>query len=362
MPIRILHVLNNLGSGGVEGLLMNIYRVIDRAKIQFDFMIRSARDNRFADEVEQMGGRVFIMPDFPRKVLDNYRAVDAFFAEHKEYDIIHVHANALIYTIPLLLARKHGVPHRILHSHSTGTSGGLVGRVLHKLNKLFLDILCTDRLACSEDAARWMYGKRTYTLVNNGIDIESYRYSPERRQQIRSQLGLRDELLIGHVGRFLPVKNHDFIIEVFAELLKQSPDAKLLLIGEGKMSPKTQKRIRNLNIEDNIIQTGVVSNVHEYMSAMDIFIFPSKYEGLGIAGIEAQASGLPSFISDKIPERVMTSDSVHVLSLKDSPQEWANAILSCRMYERVRVDNNALENFDIRKTAQKLVDFYSEMK
>lgn len=359
MPMRVLHILNNLGSGGVEGLLMNIYRVMDRERVQFDFMIRSAKDNRFADEVERLGGHVYIMPDFPRKIMSNYRAVDAFFAEHKEYKIVHVHANALIYVFPLILTKKHRIPCCILHSHNTNTCGGMLGRIIHWVNRQFLGRWVTDYLACSDLAARWMFGNREYIQVNNGIDLKSYQFSQQVRQRIRAQLGVWDEVIIGHVGRFLPVKNHPFIIEVFSELLKHRPEAKLLLIGEGDLSPQTKERIRILNIEDKIILTGVISNVHEYMSAMDVFLFPSFYEGLPLALVEAQANGLPCVISDKIPPAIVLTDGIQVLSLNDPPSIWASALLK---NQRVPSTScclpDSLKAFDIQETSRQMLNFY----
>lgn len=360
VPLRVLHILNNLGSGGAESMLMNLYRTIDKSKVQFDFMVRSTGDNRLVDEIERLGGHVYIMPDFPRKAVSNYLAVDAFFAEHKEYKIIHVHANALIYVFPLILAKKHKIPCRILHSHNTNTCGGMLGRMIHWVNRQLLDRWVTDYLACSDRAARWMFGHRPYTQVNNGIELDAYRYSPEARQRMRAQLGVQHESVIGHVGRFLPVKNHPFIIEIFAELLKQNPDAKLLLIGEGEMTSATRGRINALNLQDRIILTGVVSNVHEYMSAMDAFIFPSFYEGLPLALVEAQANGLPCVISDRIPAASVLTDEVQVLSLSASPAIWAAALRSSLQVPRRSNLPDSLYAFDNQKTVLQLTQFYEE--
>lgn len=358
IPIRILHVLNNLGSGGVEGLLMNIYRNIDRDKIQFDFMIRSPKNNRFENEVIRMGGRVFIMPEFPKKIIQNYLAVDKFFSEHGEYKIIHVHANALIYTIPLILAKKHGISCRILHSHNTNTRAGILGRIIHASNRIMLDRWATDLLACSKPAAFWMFGRRAYTLVNNGVDLETYRYSSNARDCIRHLLGVGNELVIGHVGRFLPSKNHPFIIEVFAEVLKLQPNAKLLLIGEGEMSPAIQNRIKDLGIANKIYCTGVVSNVQEYLSAMDVFFFPSLYEGLPLALIEAQANGLPCVISKTIPQDVIISDNIYTLALDVSPKTWAEHLLNAAEGNRIIPQNDKLLAYDIREITRRLSLFY----
>lgn len=358
--MRILHILNNLGSGGVEGLLMNIYRNIDRDKIQFDFMIRSSKNNRFENEVIRMGGRIFIMPEFPKKIIQNYLAVDKFFSEHGEYKIIHVHANALIYTIPLILAKKHGISCRILHSHNTNTYAGILGRIVHVANRFMLDRWATDLLACSKPAAFWMFGRRAYTLVNNGVDLETYRYSSNARDCIRHLLGVSNELLIGHVGRFLPSKNHPFIIEVFAEVLKLQPNAKLLLIGEGKMSPAIQNRIKDLGIADKIYCTGVVTNVQDYLSAMDVFFFPSLYEGLPLALIEAQANGLPCVISKTIPQDVIISNNVYTLALDVSPKTWADHLLNAAEGNRVIPQNDKLLAYDIREITRRISLFYEQ--
>ncbi len=340
-------------------MLMSLYRAIDKRQVQFDFMVRDSKNNRFIDEVEALGGHVYILPSFPRHMVDNYKALDNFLSIHKEYSIIHVHANALIYTIPFALAQKHGITCRILHSHSTNTCGGPLGQLIHMTNRMRVGHLATDFLACSKNAAQWMFGRRSYIQINNGIDLEEYRYSNSARQHIRHQLGLSEEdYLIGHVGRILPVKNHPFIIEVFVEALKLQPSSKLLLIGEGELPTKVKEKIKELGIGEKIIQTGVVSNVYEFLSAMDAFIFPSLYEGLGIAAIEAQANGLPCFISSNVPSSVVVTDRAHVLSLQDSPSVWAKVMMQHMHVDRISAPTEELQQYDIRSTAQQLMDLY----
>lgn len=358
VPLRVLHILNNLGSGGAESMLMNLYRTIDKSKVQFDFMVRSTGDNRLVDEIERLGGHVYIMPDFPRKAVSNYLAVDAFFAEHKEYKIIHVHANALIYVFPLILAKKHGIPCRILHSHNTNTMWGWIGRLIHKINVHLVAPLVTDRLACSDDAGKWMFGKKEYKLLNNGIDIENNSFSEISRQRIRQRLGIEGRFIIGHVGRISPQKNHSFIVDVFIEVEKKHPDSILLLIGEGQLPPSVQERLRRACLLNKVIMTGVVSDVPAYMSAMDAFLFPSLYEGLGMVVIEAQANGLPCYISDRIPRSAVLTPLVHVLSLDDAVSRWAESILNCTSSRRESKIPTQLDCYDIRTTAQQLTDFY----
>lgn len=357
--IRILHILNNLGSGGTETFVMNCYRKINRQHIQFDFLIRSPNNNYLIKEIESLGGRVFIMPNFPRKCISNYIETSRFLQSHKEYKILHVHANSLIYTLPLILGKQHHIPHRIIHSHSINCSGGFLGNIIHYLNRALISRWATDFLACSTDAAKWMFNNDDYIHINNGIDLQLYQYSTCARKIIRDKLNIHNDFVIGHVGRFLPVKNHAFIIDVFSEVLKYIPNSKLLLIGEGELPQNVKDKIESLRLAKSICFAGVVSNVHEYLSAMDAFIFPSLYEGLGIALIEAQANGLPCFVANTIPAESILNDNVFALNLCDKPSSWAQKIVK-HAHDRIAhaTLSDKLLYMDVRHTVQKLTDFY----
>ena len=215
MPIRVLHVITGLGSGGAESMLMNWYRNIDRDVVQFDFLLRS-QENIYADEIEKLGGRVFYTAEFPKKYFENKKQTKKFFKEHAtEYSAIHVHCNALLYVNVFSIAKKHGIKNRIIHSHSTKTKNKLF-EIIHKINKKKIHKLANGFFACSKEAGEWAFNKKiSYEIIYNGIDIHRFKYSNEFREEIRKELAIEDKFVIGHVGRFLDVKNHAFLLEVF---------------------------------------------------------------------------------------------------------------------------------------------------
>ena len=214
--VRVLHIINGLGSGGAESFLMNMYRNIDREKIQFDFLLRS-EENMYKDELEKMGSKVYVTASFPKHFMKNYCETKKFLKEHK-YEVIHVHANALLYLTALILAKKEGVKCRIVHSHSISAKYPVL-KIIHNFNKNLLHFWATDYLACSEDAGKWMF-KKQYTHIKNSTDLDKFRFNRRKRECVREELGIdEDVFVIGHIGRFLPVKNHSFILSVFKSII-----------------------------------------------------------------------------------------------------------------------------------------------
>lgn len=350
--IRVLHVLNNLGSGGAEAFLMNIYRNIDRSKVQFDFLIRSRENNQLKPEIEAMGGKVYIMPPFPQKLFANYKSVDKFLRDNaKKYTAIHVHANALIYVKPLELAYKYNIPCRIIHSHNTFTNV----RILHNFNKNRIDKWVTHRFACSDLAAEWMFENKEYCFVPNGVNLEKFSYCEQDRNDIREKYNLKHKFVVGNVGRLTPQKNHVFLLEIFAEIYKKNTDARLLLVGDGEDKEKIEKWIQEKRLSEAVIFTGAVSNVAQYMSAMDVFLMPSQWEGLPVVLVEAQANGLPCIISDVITEQVDVC-CIRRLSLYDNVCKWADEVM---LTTRIKKEcSELLDTFDIRHVAKSLENFY----
>ncbi|WP_010200274.1 glycosyltransferase [Bacillus sp. m3-13] len=200
-PIRVLHVLNGLGSGGTESFIMNIYRNIDRSKVQFDFLIRSTKDNLLKNEIEKLGGKVYITSEFPRHFIKNYREINEFFKRNKDYNIVHVHANALMYVKPLKIAKKYGVNCRIIHSHNTQTANNPLYKYIHHWNKRFISEQATDFFACSKMAGDWMFNN-SYKVINNAIDVNKFQFNEEKRKKVRELFKLENKFVIGHIGRF----------------------------------------------------------------------------------------------------------------------------------------------------------------
>lgn len=356
-PVRVLHVINGMGSGGAESFIMNIYRNIDREKIQFDFLVRSSKEKFYFEEINKLGGKIYIMPPFPKNFIRNYRETKLFLKTHKKYKIIHVHGNALIYIIPLIIAHKLNIPCRIMHSHNTNTRRKIY-KPIHYLNKMIINSLITDSFACSQEAGEWMFNHNDFKVIKNGIDVEKFLYSEICREEIRKELNIEQNFVVGHVGRFLNAKNHVFLVDVFNDICKRKDNAILILVGTGPLETEIKRKIKNLNLADKVIFIGERSDVNKLMCAFDTFVFPSIFEGLGIAVVEAQASGLPCIISDTIPREVAITGLVKFLSITRSSQVWSDEILSCESQRNNMYNEMTKSGFNVKQLSEKLQEFY----
>lgn len=358
--MRVLQVVTHMERGGLESMIMNYYRHIDREKVQFDFLVHRQEQAAFDNEIESLGGKIYRLPRLTPWSKSYLSALNRFFGEHPEYRIVHVHQDCLSSVI-LKAAAQHNVPVRVAHSHSASQDKNLKYPI--KLwYKRGIPKYATDLFACGKEAGNWMFGGAPFRIINNAIDVAAYTYVPTKRQEMRRQLGLENEFTIGHVGRFNQPKNHPFLLEIFSVLLKKEPDAVLLLAGGGEDMPKVQAKAQTLGIAEHVRFLGVRSDVAELMQAMDVFVFPSLYEGLPVTMVEAQAAGLPCLISDKVPpECILTDGLVDVLSLSASPETWSEKILEKRGCPRTdRRAEIAAHGFDITTEAVKLQEFYLE--
>ena len=359
-PIRILQVVTHMERGGLESMLMNFYRHVDRSKVQFDFLVHRQERAAFDDEIEALGGRIYRLPRLVPWSKSYLTALNLFFDEHPEHKIVHVHQDCLSSVI-LKAAARHNVPVRIAHSHNANQDRNLKYPI--KLwYRRSIPQYATNLFACGKDAGDWMFSGASYQIINNAIDAAAYTYDPAKRADVRQQLGLGDELVVGHVGRFNPQKNHPFLLEIFAALLKKEPNAVLLLVGGGEEMPKMQAKAQALVIAGRVRFLGVRSDVSELMQAMDVFVFPSLYEGLPVTMVEAQAAGLPCIISDKVPpECILTDGLVGIMPLSAAPDAWVEKILEKRDTPRTdRRDEITARGFDITTEAVKLQEFYLE--
>ena len=358
MEIRILHVVTYMGRGGLETMLMNYYRQMDRTKVQFDFLVHRDFRADYDDEIEQLGGRIYRIGRLIPWSRAYQRTLDAFFAAHPEYRVVHVHQDCLSAVI-LKAAKRHGVPVRIAHSHSSSQDKNL--KYLIKLYyKRQIPTYATALFACGKDAGDWMFGGAPYTVVNNAIDATQYSYCHTRAMEMRKSLHIaEDAFVIGHVGRFSPVKNHAFLIDVFDQLRRENERAVLLLVGNGELRSIMEEKAKAMGLEDRVLFTGVRSDVCDLMQAMDVFVFPSLYEGLGIALVEAQAAGLPCVISDRVPTAAMLTDLVQRVSLEEGSQKWMERILTAKAgVRRNRFDEIVAGGYDIVSNAAWLQQYY----
>ena len=360
-PIRVLNLFTIMDRGGAETMVMNYYRHIDRTKVQFDFLVHRQQRGAYDDEIEALGGRIYRMcPVYPQNFARYKRDLRGFFQAHSEYKIIHSHMSELGY-FAFREAERQGVPVRICHAHNAphGFDAKMFIRTYFK--KRMMPYL-THLFMCGEESGKWLYGEKNksrFIMLNNAIDAASYTYDLSKREELRRQFGPADELVIGHVGRFNPQKNHPFLMDIFAALLKREPDAVLLLVGGGVGMSKMQEKVQKLGIAEHVHFLGVRSDVADLMQAMDVFVFPSLYEGLGIALIEAQAAGLPCVVSDTIPHEAYLTDLVDSESLSAPAEKWAEKILAKRAIPRTdRRAEIAAHGFDITTEAVKLQEFY----
>lgn len=363
--IRILHILHSMNRGGTEAMLMNLYRHIDREQIQFDFLLTDPAPCAYEPEIGSLGGRVYRIPRLTRgNPLRYMRAADAFFKAHPEYRIVHSHTSSKS-AVPLWIARRNGIPVRICHSHNNRSESGINGLIRDAL-KPALRHTATDFFACSTEASLWLYGKKKSRagevhIIKNAIPIADYLYDETTRKETRSKLGVEKSFVVGHVGRFFHQKNHLFLLDIFSEIRRRRPDARLLLVGDGALRPQIERRIAELGLAGAVVLTGVVSDVHRYMQAMDVFVFPSHYEGLGMVLVEAQAAGLRCFTSaGSVPEEANVAGLVEYIPLSESPAVWAERVLRhtgphprTGTLEKIRA-----KGYDIAEAARRLEAFY----
>lgn len=361
--IRVLHMIGSLNIGGSQAMIMSLYRKINRNKVQFDFIIDHPDQIFFAKEVKSLGGKIYFMPTFKGKnILQIKKAWELFFKEHPEYKILHIHIRSYA-SIFIPIAKKYNVV-TIIHSHSTSNGKGL-SAIIKNIMQYPLRFQADYFMACSDKAGKWLFGTKVlldkkYMIVPNAIDSNKFSFSLDIRNKIRKKLNVSNAFIVGHVGRMAEPKNHIFLIEVFIKILQKRKDAILLLIGDGELRTKIEKIIQKNEISEKVIILGDRSNVHEYYQAMDIFLFPSLWEGLGIATIEAQASGLPCIISDMVPHEVkICTDLVKFVSLEKGAKYWANIALNSIIKNRIgRAEDISHAGYDIFYNADKLQNFY----
>lgn len=356
--IRVLHVVTYMGRGGLETMIMNYYRHMDRTKVQFDFLVHRSFRAEYDDEIESLGGRIFRLPRLIPWSPSYTRALDTFFKNHPEYTIVHVHQDCLS-SVALRIAEKNGITVRIAHSHSSSQDRNI--KYFIKLYyKSKIPRYATELFACGKDAGDWMFGGASYRIVNNAIDTRLYTYDPKRCKQVRSELGIPHEaFVVGHVGRFNTVKNHMYLVDVFAEIKKKAPDAFLLLVGEGDLRKEVEAKVERLGLTECVYFTGVRADVADLMQAMDCFVFPSLYEGVPLTLIEAQASGMLSLVSTGVPVECDKTGLVKRLSLQDSAETWAEQVLKFNHAPRIDTREKLVQaGYDIETGSAWLQQFY----
>ena len=365
--IEVYQIMGKWIGGGVESVIMNYYENIDRSKIQFTFICDEDSTDIPYEKIEKLGGKVIIVPPY-QKVFKYIKKLKEVFKE-KNCKIVHSNINTLS-VFPLYAAKKAGVPIRIAHSHSTSNKKEWKKNLIKNILRLFSKENANEYLACSRYAGIYLFGKRMVEkdqvkIINNAIDLNKYKFNNEIRNKLRNELNIsNDTLVIGHIGRFVEQKNHDFLIDVFNEIHKENKDTILLLIGQGPLKEKIKIKVKELGLDKSVRFLGQVDNASDYYNAMDVFVLPSLYEGLPVVGVEAQANGLKCYLSTDMTKETKVLEKTEFVSLKLNAKEWSKKILK-GLDKNKREEDTEKEmtekGFNIKKESKKLEKIYQNI-
>ncbi|MCA0981207.1 glycosyltransferase family 1 protein [Exiguobacterium aestuarii] len=362
LPIRVLQVFAQMNRGGAETMIMNIYRNIDRSKVQFDFVVHTELECDFDDEIQRLGGKIYKVPLYNGKNHFQYsQAWKLFFEDHPEYRIIHGHVRSTA-SVYLSIAKRYKLV-TIAHSHNTSSGTGFSAFAKNVL-QYPIRYIADHLFACSNSAGQWLYGfnsmrKKNFHIINNSIATQDFIFNYQSRERIRKEFQVENKFVIGHVGRFHKQKNHDFLIDVFKSIHEKNGNSILMLVGDGPLRKSIEEKVKNVGLTNQVIFTGVRSDIPELLQAMDVFAFPSLYEGLGIVAVEAQAAGLPCIVSDKLPNEVLVTNLIKKEKINKT-KYWVNSILEFNeTKERTDTSDQIKSNgYDIEESTEWLERFY----
>lgn len=345
-------------TGGLTSVMMNYWRTMDRAGLSFDFASTNEIDDLLLNEISESGCHYYQLP--PRKQVPKYFNILCKLC--KGYDVVHVHANSATSVIELMAAKIAGVPKRIHHNHTSKTQHPFLNKILHPI---FVRSY-TDAVACSDAAGEWLFGKGNYIVLPNAIDVDKFKYNPQTRHIIRDEFGIKNhEFVVGHIGKFMDAKNHEFLIKVFAIYHSKHPQSKLLLVGDGEWRPRIESWVAESGCAEAIILAGLRSDIPAIVQAFDVFVFPSIYEGLPLTVLEAQSSGLPCLISSSVAQTVNVGCDVVMRDLSDGIASWSETIddfnYSITREERCRQNDELITkaHFNIINETNSLKNLYN---
>lgn len=366
-PVRVLHVVSKMSVGGIQAVIMDYYRNINRKNVQFDFVVQTKRRCEFDREIQAMGGILHRTSSLKTDKVKFCRELTGILRKEQKYRIIHAH-QGFSNIIPLLVAKRANVKVRISHSHNSYRRKPAAIRAQMLFFQKIIGLFATDCFACSVSAGKWMYGNgffksRKSRILRNAVDADKFRFEPSTRSRIRNKLGIKGKYVLVHVGMFRPEKNHEYLLKIFSEIRKRRRDCLLMLIGDGANRGLIETLAGNGNLGDDVLFLGMKRNVHEYLMASDCFILPSESEGLPLSLIEAQASGLPCFVSEEAVARESdVTGLVHYLSINAEPAAWVDMINGCRCAvpeSREEGCRQVVEcGYDIKAEARALESFY----
>lgn len=358
--IKVLYIGMSDRMGGIESFVINTYRKINKNEIQIDFL-KYSNTICFENEFLENGSKVFWIPHRGEKLLRHYIFLFKFFLNHKDYDIVHYHLNTASCISAIVLALMFRIK-VIAHSHNTlqPKLSSITG-VLNFINRIILSFLPITRVACSIAAGKQMFKGKKFEFIKNGIDVEKYKFNENKRKLLRKKLQIENDIVFGHIGAIKTQKNHDLLIDIFSLFKKKNPSAKLILVGDGDLRSAIEKKVESLELTESVLFLGVRSDIPDLLNVFDVFIFPSLYEGLPFALIEAQASGLQCVVSDKIPKDVFITNQVHSMPLSAPIFDWVMKIEEVMRIDRIKnVDQIVLKGFDSLSVARQLEVIYNE--
>lgn len=364
---RICCLLERWESGGIESFLYNVLTRIDLAQLQVDVVVSSLGDSIFTKPLQEVGVCFFELSGSQHKVGENHRRFRLLLKERR-WDVLHLNAFQGLSLYYLRIAKEAGIPVRIAHSHNAALRKSLARPLklaVHRWARGRYTADATSLWACSRNAAEFLFAPQElegkgYQFIPNGIDTQRFQFDPEVRERVRAELGLDGKLVIGNIGRLCEQKNQGFLLDVFAEIVKQRPESRLLLVGEGEDKPLLMQKAQRLGVADGVIFYGLSDHAERLLWAMDMFVLPSRFEGLPVTGVEAQASGLPCFFADTVTRECRISDMAVFLPLTASPLEWAEAIISRGIAADRPVSAVSVQNagFDIAGVAREIQGVY----
>ena len=362
--IRVLQVIYNMDAcGGIQSFIMNVYRQIDRSKVQFDFLLCEQTNSHYEDEINRLGGKLYFIPGRKKGIIANKVKLNSFFKTNK-YDVVHFHSDSLSNIEPLVAAKNNGVKTRIMHCHNTGIDGRFkdLYTLLHKLNKKRINRIATHYFACSKESKKWAYGnskaEHYSQVINNCINIKDYMRSNNDSEKNRKEFGIPiDAFVLGYIGRIVKLKNPFFTLEVFCNVLKRNSNSILVLVGDGPLMNELKKKIEEMKIQKNVLLLGAINDTSKIYKVLDCFILPSKLEGFPMSMLEAQASGASCIVSDTISKEAILNKNVIQMSINDKAENWAKKILD----NIGSIDSKNLTistEFDAKTVAKQLLKIY----
>ena len=364
-PVRVLQIIGKVCGGGVEAVIMNYYRHINRNKIQFDFVIDGYEQSELDDEINALNGKIYKVEPYSHNVFKYMYQIYQIIRENK-YEIIHSNMNTLA-VFSLFPAWLAGAKIRILHNHSTAVKSEKIRSLMKYILRPFSPLFANCYAACSQLAGEWMYGKKMMSngnvkVINNAIDVKKFSFNSEKRKMLREKLGIKsDAFVVGHVGRFMYQKNHDFLIHIFRRVYEKNSNAVLILIGDGELRPIIEEKVNQYGLKSCVKFLGLRTDVNDLYNAMDVFVLPSWYEGLPVVAVEAQTNGLGCIFSNKVTKETILTSQAHFCKLENSIESWADRILGGDMKRNENATDEIAKNgFDIIVNSKLLENWYLE--